>query len=311
MAHTNSKEHLMHTILKTLLIFAFTALALPAQAALNIFACEPEWAALAQELAGDKASIYAATNALQDPHHVEARPSLIAKARRAQLVVCTGAELEIGWLPVILHESSNPDIAPGKPGNFEAAHYVNMLEVPGRLDRADGDVHAAGNPHIQLDARNYLPIAQALSARMTELDPANAAYYGKRLQDFNSTWQAAIKRWEALALPLKGQPALVQHRAYPYLEAWLGLKQVAELEAKPGMEPSAAHLAKVLAQLQTNPARMVIRAAYQDAKPSEWIAQRAHLNAVELPFSVGGNAASKDLVSFFDDTIARLRAGLK
>ena len=285
----------MHNILKTLFLIAFAAVTLPAQAALNIFACEPEWAALAQELAGDKASIYAATSALQDPHHVEARPSLIAKARRAQLVVCTGAELEVGWLPVILRESANPDITAGKPGNFEAAHYVHMLEIPGRLDRAEGDVHAAGNPHIQLDARNYLPIADALSARISELDPANVAYYGKRLQDFRRTWQAAITRWETLAAPLKGQSVLVQHRAYPYLLSWLGLKQLAELEAKPGMEPSASHLAQVLAQLQNSPARMVIRAAYQDAKPSEWIAQRAHLNAVELPFSVGGNAAAKDL----------------
>jgi len=301
----------MPTIIKIYFVFILAAIALPAQASLNIFACEPEWAALAQELAGDKVSIYAATNALQDPHHVQARPSLIAKARRAQLVICTGAELEIGWLPVILHESSNPDIAPGKPGYFEAAHYVQMLEVPSRLDRAEGDVHAAGNPHIQLDARNYLPIAQALSARISELDPANAAYYHKRLQDFRLSWQTALKHWEILAAPLRGQPVLVQHRAYPYLQAWLGLNIVGELEPKPGMEPSAAYLSQVLTQLQQHPARMVIRAAYQDAKPSEWIAQRAHLNAVELPFSVGGDDAAKNLYSFFDDTIAHLLGGLK
>lgn len=282
-----------------------------AHAALNIFACEPEWAALAQELAGDKASIYAATNALQDPHHVEARPSLIARARRAQLVVCTGAELEVGWLPVILREAGNPDIGTGKPGNFEAARYVRMLELPGRLDRAEGDVHAAGNPHIQLDARNYPPVALALSSRLAELDPANAAFYSARLKSFNGTWQAAITRWEALAAPLKGQPVLVQHRAYPYLANWLGLKQVGELEAKPGMEPSAAHLSQVLSGLQQQPARMVLRAAYQDGKPSEWIAQRAHVNAVTLPFSVGGTDAAKDLYGLFDDTIARLLGGLK
>ena len=283
----------------------------PAHATLNIFACEPEWAALAQELAGDKASIYAATNALQDPHHVEARPSLIAKARRAQLLVCTGAELEAGWLPVILRESANPDIAEGKPGYFEATHFVQMLEVPSRLDRGEGDVHAQGNPHIQLDARNYLPIAQALSARMCEIDPANTAFYDKRLQDFKSSWQAAIKRWEVQAAPLKGIPVLVQHRAYPYLEAWLGFKQIGELEPKPGMEPSAAYLGKLLAQLQTIPARMVIRSAYQDAKPSEWIAERAHIPAVELPFSVGGAEAAKNLYGLFDETITRLLQGLK
>jgi zinc/manganese transport system substrate-binding protein len=301
----------MHTIFRTIIVLVFATLAFSAHAALNIFACEPEWAALSLELAGDKASIYTATSALQDPHQVQARPSLIAKARRAQLVVCTGAELEIGWLPVILRESANPDITDGKPGYFEAAHYVQMLEIPGRLDRADGDVHAAGNPHIQLDARNYLPVAQALSARMSELDPANAAFYGKRLHDFEISWQAAIKRWEILAAPLKGQSVLVQHRAYPYLQAWLGFKQVGELEPKPGMEPSAAYLAQVLGQLQQHPARMVIRAAYQDAKPSQWIAGRAHIHAVEVPFSVGGTEAAKNLYSFFDDTIARLLEGLK
>lgn len=301
----------MHTMLKMLAALLFITFTLPAQAALSIFACEPEWGALAQELAADKASVYTATTALQDPHHVQARPSLIAHARRAQLVVCTGAELEIGWLPLILRESANPDIAADKPGYFEAAHYVQMLEIPGRLDRAEGDVHAAGNPHIQLDARNYLPIAQALSARLSKLDPANAGFYSSRFQAFSQSWQAAIQRWETQAAPLKGQSIIVQHRAYPYLEAWLGLKQVAELEAKPGMEPSAAHLAKVLAQLQQQPARMVIRAAYQDEKPSEWIAQRAHINAVSLPFSVGGTAGAQDLYGLFDDTIARLLAGLK
>ena len=301
----------MKTIFNTLLIVILAALATPASAALNIFACEPEWAALAKELAADKADIYSATTALQDPHQVQARPSLIAKARRAQLLVCTGAELEIGWLPVILRESGNPDIAPGKPGNFEAAHSVAMREVPTRLDRAEGDVHAAGNPHIQTDARNYLPIAQALSARLAELDPTNAAFYRSRLQTFTQQWQAALTRWEKQAAPLKGQPILVQHTAFPYLSNWLGLKEVAALEPKPGMEPSVAHLSQVLEQLQRQPAKMVIRAAYQNPKPSEWMAEHAHIPAVALPFSVGGTDGAKDLFGLFDDTIARLLAGLQ
>lgn len=300
----------MKMVLKTLLTIMLAALAIPASAALNIFACEPEWAALAQELASDKASIYSATNALQDPHHVEARPSLIARARRAQLAVCTGAELEAGWLPVILRESGNPDIAPGRPGHFEAAQFVAMLEVPTRLDRAEGDVHAAGNPHIQTDARNYLPIAQALSARLAKLDPANAAFYRTRLQAFTQAWQAAITRWEKQAAPLKGQPILVQHTGFPYLNNWLGMKQVAALEPKPGMEPSAAYLSQFVAQLQQHPVRMVIRAAYQNPKPSAWIAERAHIPAVALPFSVGGSDGAKNLYGLFDDTIARLLAGL-
>jgi len=300
----------MQKIFSLLLAVLLAALAAPASA-LNIFACEPEWAALSKELTGDMADVYAATTALQDPHHVQARPSLISHARRAQLVVCTGAELEIGWLPVILRESGNPDIATGRPGNFEASRYVTLLEVPTVISRAEGDVHPEGNPHIQLDARNYLPIANALTERLNQLDPDNAAYYRTRLKDFTARWQAAIARWEQQAAPLKGQPIVVHHKAYAYLDNWLGLKEVAELEPKPGMQPSVAHMSQVLQQLQRQPARMVIRAAYQSPDPSAWLAGRAHIPAVALPFSVGGDDRAKDLFGLFDDTIARLLAGLK
>lgn len=296
--------------MKKILCIFLLLLSSNVHAALNIFACEPEWASLAKELAADKADIYSATNALQDPHRVEARPSLIAKARRADLAVCTGAELEIAWLPVVLRGSGNGNIAPGKAGYFEAAHYVTMMEVPTRLDRADGDVHAGGNPHIQTGAPNFLPVANALSQRLAEIDPANAAFYRARLQTFTQQWQAAIARWEKQAAPLKGQPILVQHTAFPYLSAWLGMKEVATLEPKPGMEPSVVHLSQVLEQLQRQPAKMVIRGAYQNSKPSEWMAEHAHIPAVVLPFSVGGTDGAKDLFGLFDDTITRLLAGL-
>ena len=280
-------------------------------AAINVFACEPEWAALTLQLAGDKAVIYTATGALQDPHRIEARPSLIAKARRADLVVCTGAELETAWLPVVLRESGNNAAQPGAAGYFEAASVVHMLEVPTRLDRAEGDVHARGNPHIQTDPRNFLPVAEALSQRLIQLDPANTVDYRQHLATFTRQWRTAIARWEQQAAPLRGVPIVVQHQGFPYLNDWLGLNQVATLEPKPGMEPSAAHLSQVLGTLQQHPAKMVLRAAYQDARPSEWIAQRAHIAAVELPFTVGDSDAAKDLFGLFDDTIARLLAGLK
>lgn len=280
-------------------------------ATLNVFACEPEWAALTQQLAGDKVSIYTATGALQDPHRVEARPSLIAKARRANLVVCTGAELEMAWLPVVLRESGNSAVQPGNSGYFEAAQSVQMLEVPTRLDRADGDVHAAGNPHIQTDPRNFLTIADALSKRLIQLDPAHIAHYQQQLATFNQQWHAAIAKWGKQSAPLRGVAIIVQHRSFPYLNNWLGLKQVAELEPKPGMEPSAAYLGQVLNQLQQHPAKMVVRAAYQDGRPSEWIAERAHISAVMLPFTVGGTPQSGDLFALFDDTIQRLLDGLK
>lgn len=296
---------------KFIFSLALAFLSTSAHAALSVFACEPEWASLTQLLAGDKVSVYTATSALQDPHRVEARPSLIAKARRANLVVCTGAELETAWLPVILRESANAAIQPGGIGNFAAAKYVQMLEVPTHLDRGDGDVHAMGNPHIQTDARNFLPIADALSTRLIQIDPANTAFYQQQLAAFNVKWRTALNRWEKQAAPLKGMPVVVQHRGFPYLNNWLGLKQVAELEPKPGMEPSAAHLGQLLTGMQSYPVKMVLRAAYQDGRPSEWISQRAHINSVALPYTVGGTSQSIDLFTLFDDTIARLLAGLK
>ena len=296
---------------KILAIFSLLLISSNAHAALNVFACEPEWAALTQQLAGDKASIYTATAALQDPHRIEARPSLIAKARRANLLVCTGAELEVGWLPVVLRESGNNAIQPGSAGYFEAASVVHMLEVPTRLDRGEGDVHAQGNPHIQTDPRNFLPVAEALTKRLIQLDPRNANDYQQRLASFTQQWRAAIAKWEQQAAPLKGVPVVVQHKGFPYLSDWLGLKEVATLEPKPGMEPSAAYLSQVLNTLQQHPARMVLRAAYQDARPSEWIAQRTHIARWKCLTRSAAAMAAKDLYGLFDDTIARLLKGLQ
>ncbi len=299
----------MTSALKLLAATLLAVLAPPGLAALNVFATMPEWGALTTELGGDKVTIYTATNALQDAHHVEAKPSLIARARSADLVVATGAELEIGWLPLVTQQAGNPKIQPGKPGYFEAANYVTLLEKPTRLDRAEGDVHPGGNPHIQTDPRNIGRVAGPLAAKLAELDPDNSAYYQARYKAFAERWNAAIVNWEKQASPLRGTPILVQHKAFTYLEAWLGLNQVAALEPKPGVEPTTAHLTEVLATLQRQPVKMVIRAAYQSDRPSQWIAERAKINAVMLPFTVGGDDAAKNLYGLFDDTIARLLKG--
>ena len=299
----------MKSILHWCFATALLTLAVPALAVLNIFATVPEWGALAEELGGDKVKVYVATNALQDPHHVEAKPSLIARARGADLVVATGAELEIGWLPLVTQQAGNPKIQPGKPGYFEAAPLVPMLEKPTRLDRADGDVHPGGNPHIQTDPRNILRVAGPLTARLVELDPPNAAYYQARGKAFNEKFAAAITNWEQQAASLKGVPIVVQHKAFTYLIAWLGMNELAALEPKPGVEPTTAWLSEVLALLQRQPAKMVIRAAYQSDRASSWVAEHTKINAVALPFTVGGDAEAKDLYGLYDDTIARLRKG--
>ncbi len=296
----------MKQFIQVIALSIFLMTSQTANAALNVFACEPEWGALAQELGGDKVTVFNATNALQDVHHIEAKPSLVAQLRKTDLLVCTGSELEIGWLPVLLRQAGNVNVLAGKSGSFEAAHYVRMLEVPTRLDRADGDVHPGGNPHIQTDSRNIGKVAEALAQRLAEVDAANATFYQGRYKDFDQRWQNAIKRWQAEAAPLKGISIVVQHKGFPYLEDWLGLKEVATLEPKPGVEPTSAHLVEVLAQLQHQPAKMVIRAAYNSDRPSQWLSERAKIPAVELPFTVGGSERAKDLFSLFDDTIQRL-----
>lgn len=297
-------------ILNQLFAGLMLLIALPAAAEVRVFACEPEWTALAQELGGEKVSVFTATTARQDPHHIEARPSLIARLRQADLLVCTGAELEIGWLPVLLRQAGNARVQPGQPGYFEAASYVQKLEIPTHVDRAAGDIHPGGNPHIQTDPRNIGAVAAALGQRLSEIDPAGANHYRTRLRDFAQRWNAAIKRWEQQAAPLKGVRIVVQHKGFPYLENWLGLREVAALEPKPGIEPTSAHLTEVLEQLRRQPAKMILRAAYNDGRASEWLAERTKIPAVMLPFTVGGSDKAKDLFGLFDDTVQRLLRAL-
>ena len=289
------------------LLFVVPAFASAAvHAALNVFACEPEWATLATELGGDKVSVYSATSALQDVHRIEARPSLIARVRTADLVVCTGADLEVAWLPLVLRSAGNAKVRPGQPGHLMAADYVPMIDVPARLDRAQGDVHPYGNPHVHTDPRNILRVAQALGERLAQLDAANAAAYRSRTADFLARWSKAIAQWEAHAAPLKGMRFVPYHKEYGYLARWLGLVEAATIEPKPGIPPTAGYLGKLVTTLQADPAAAIVRSAYTDPKAADWLSQRTAIPVVVLPYTVGGTPAAKDLFGLFDDTIQRL-----
>ena len=298
----------IHSKLLAAAAFALALAAAPAQAALRVLACEPEWAALVQELGGPLVDVSSATTALQDAHQIQARPSLIARVRNAELLVCTGAELEVGWLPVLLQQSGNARVQPGQPGHFAAADFVRKLDIPVQVDRSQGDVHAAGNPHIQTDPRNIAAVATALATRLQQVDAPHAAEYAQRGTAFQQKWQQALARWTAQGAPLRGLPVASQHKGYVYLYDWLGLREVVVLEPKPGVEPSAAHLQSVLATLKATPARMVLYSAYQDPRPSDWLSRNAGIPAVKVPFTVGGTDAAKDLFGLFDDTLARLLA---
>jgi zinc/manganese transport system substrate-binding protein len=283
----------------------------PALAQLKVLACEPEWGALTQELAGDKASVYSATTALQDAHHIEARPSLIARARNADLVVCSGSDLEVGWLPLLLTQSGNARVRPGTPGYLEASQFVARLEIPRVLDRSMGDIHPGGNPHIHLDPRNIAKVAEVLRDRLVQIDPANAEAYKTRTAAFLQRWDVATKRWEAKAAPLRGATMVVYHKNMSYLSAWLGLREVGSLEPKPGMPPTTAHLADLVTRMQAEPAKLIVYSAYNDPKAAAFLSERTRIPAVMLPYTVGGSEAAKDLFGLFDDTLARLLGALK
>ena len=301
----------MRTIFRALCLIAALAITGSAHAAVRILATTADWGALASELGGDKVDVYTATNALQDVHRVDAKPSLVARARNADLVVANGAELETGWLPVLLQESGNRKVQPGTPGYFEATAQLKLIEVPSAVDRAMGDIHPQGNPHVQLDPRNIAIVAKALAARLAALDTTNAGYYEGRSSDFLGRWQAAIARWEAEAAPLKGVPVVVMHKDQSYLCRWLGLKQLASIEPKPGVPPSAGYLAQLVTTLSATPPRMIMRNAYNDPKAADWLSERVHAPVVTLPFSVGGTPGATDLYGVFDDSIKRLLAVLK
>ena len=292
--------------MKSALAFLTLLFSTPALAALNVFACEPEWAALAKELGGDKVATFSATTALQDPHHIEARPSLIARLRNADLLVCSGSDLEVGWLPLLLTQSGNGRIQPGSPGYLEASQLVRRLEVPRVLDRSLGDVHPGGNPHIQTDPRNIAKVATVLAERLAALDPGNAALYREKEHDFQKRWQAALERWQVQAARLKGVPVVEHHKGFTYLIAWLGMREVGDLEPKPGVPPSAAHLAELVEQMKAAPAKMIVYSSYDDPRAAQFLSQRTGIPALMLPFTVGGSDRAKDLFGYFDDLLARL-----
>jgi zinc/manganese transport system substrate-binding protein len=301
----------MKAILKFAVALSSVFAVLPAAAALNVFACEPEWGALAQELGGDKVSVYSATTALQDAHRIEARPSLIARIRSADLLICSGSELEIGWIPLLLTQSGNSKVQLGSPGYFEASQYVVKLEIPKVIDRALGDIHPGGNPHVHTDPRNIARIAPVLAERMAQLDSANADNYRSRGKSFLERWQAAIARWERQAAPLKGVPIVVYHKDFSYFINWVGMKETGSLEPKPGIPPTPSHLAGLVDQMKRQPAKLIVYSPYNSPQAAQFLSERARIPALMLPFTVGGSEGAKDLFGLFDDTISRLLATVK
>lgn len=278
----------------------------PVLAKVQVFACEPEWQALAEAIGGEYVRVHSATTAFQDPHYIEARPSLIAKTRNADLLFCTGAELEIGWLPLLLRQSGNSAIQENAPGYFLAASQVERLDVPTQLDRSQGDIHAAGNPHVHWDPYRLLKIAAALARRLGVIDPDHAETYQQRYESFASEWRDAIQSWETQVMSLKGKRAIVYHQYWRYLLNWLEIEVAGDLEPKPGLPPTSAHLADLLNRVKDNKPDFILVANYQNDKGAQWLSQKTGIPVIRLPFTVGGSKLATNFPSLYSEVLSAL-----
>jgi zinc/manganese transport system substrate-binding protein len=296
----------MVRILTNALAAAFMALAGQAQA-ITVFACEPEWAALTKTLMPE-VSVRTATTHLQDPHHIEARPSLIAQLRVADFAVCAGAELEAGWLPMLQERAGNPKVRNGQPTMFYAAQHVALIDpFKGSITPFSGDVHAQGNPHFHADPRRVLIVAKALAGRLGSVFPDQKPQIDRNLAKFESDMGAKIVAWEKQAEALKDRTVITQHASFAYLWAWLGLRPIADLEPKPGVPPTAAHLEKVMALSKTQHPIGIIIAQHHDPKPGRWLASSMGIQNkfLILPATVT-DERPESIIRWFDQVIEQL-----
>lgn len=297
----------MRTLSKLAIVLA-GAVCAPASA-FTVFACEPEWAALTRVLMPD-ATVHTATHSRQDPHHIEARPALIAQLRSADLAVCTGASLESGWLPALQQRAGNAKVQDGAQGMFYAASQVELIDAqPGAGGNPfAGDIHAEGNPHVHADPRNLVKISSRLAERLQTLVPAEAQQIRQRQSQFETAWSQRIGEWEKRAAPLRGQMVAAQHTAFGYLWKWLGLKQIADLEPKPGMAPTPGHLQGLLSILQAQPPLAIVTAGYQDQRAGRWLVSQldSKVPLISLPATVDDERTPDALAQWYEQLINSL-----
>ncbi|MEC4720077.1 zinc ABC transporter substrate-binding protein [Noviherbaspirillum sp. CPCC 100848] len=298
---------MVRTLSKLAIVLA-GAVCAPASA-FTVFACEPEWAALTRVLMPD-ATVHTATHSRQDPHHIEARPALIAQLRSADLAVCTGASLESGWLPALQQRAGNAKVQDGAQGMFYAASQVELIDAqPGAGGNPfAGDIHAEGNPHVHADPRNLVKISSRLAERLQTLVPAEAQQIRQRQSQFETAWSQRIGEWEKRAAPLRGQMVAAQHTAFGYLWKWLGLKQIADLEPKPGMAPTPGHLQGLLSILQAQPPLAIVTAGYQDQRAGRWLVSQldSKVPLISLPATVDDERTPDALAQWYEQLINSL-----
>jgi len=293
-----------------LTILAVSALAArPAHAALAVVATTPDLANVAAAVGGRRVHVQALALPTQDPHWVDARPSLVLDVSHADLLISAGAELELGWLPTLLVGARNGKIQPGSPGFLEAAGLVELLERPaGKVDRSMGDIHPSGNPHFMFDPRQVERVAVGIGKRMAELDPEGSASYLENTRQFVTSLRQARQRWEEKLRPLRGTQVIAFHRSLSYLADWVGLVVVDHIEPKPGIPPNPRHVAELIAHCKQHPVRALLQESWYASNTSELIAAQTGTRLIKLP-GASDFQAGQSYVAFLD-RVADLLAGM-
>ncbi|MRR54936.1 MAG: zinc ABC transporter substrate-binding protein [Deltaproteobacteria bacterium] len=281
------------------------AAAAPATAAVNVVTTLPWIGSLAREIGGRGVSVTVLVKSHQDPHYVEAKPSMILAARSADIIMYNGLDLEIGYLPLILESSRNPKIMPGKPGNFDCSRFVTVTERPVAVDRSLGDVHPLGNPHYYFSPANVLRVAEGMAGRFTEIDGANAGRYRENLRKFVEQMKEKRKSWASL--PLKGKKFVSYHKLFEYLAVEYGFGIVGYLEPKPGIPPSAAYVKGLLETVKREAPDGILATLHYGRKESEAFGMRSGLKVIILPSDVGSMPATDTWFDFMDKTLSALR----
>jgi len=288
----------------------FTFVCPPASRAdskLRIMTATTDLAALAQEIGGDRVEVESVARGYQDPHFVEAKPSFLLKLRHADLLIVVGLELEIGWLPPLISQSTNPKIQVGAPGYFDASRFAKILEIPtGQVTRAEGDVHPLGNPHYWLNPENGLRIAKGIQNKLSEMRPSDAAYFAQRYDSFEQRLKQADEKWLAEMKPYSGRKVVTYHRSWPNFAEHFGLNVVGYVEPRPGIPPSPQHTVELIGQMKRDGVKLILVEPYFDLKTPNSIARETGGQVVVLTPSVGGEKEITDYFKLFDYDIAKL-----
>ena len=281
------------------------ALATPAFAGVNVVATLPWIGSLAKELGKDKVNVTVLVKSNQDPHMIEAKPSMILAARRADIIMYDGLDLEIGYLPLIIESSKNPKLMPGRIGNFDCSQFVKVIEKPTTVDRSMGDVHPLGNPHYHFSPSNVLRVAEGMARLLAEADRDNAGFYLANYNAFSGRLREKEKQWHAM--PLKGKKFVAYHKLFEYLADEFGFQFLGYMEPKPGIPPSAAHIEELIELMKnTKPDAILVTPAY-GLQEAESLSAKTGVKVVVLPQDVGSMAGTDDLFSFWDKVLSSLR----